>query len=159
VAIAEGSEEAALVAFMTHTGAESFDLEENGVPIAVGGDGLYHQAVTGRFAFEPELVPGPAEEGCEAALDGLSKRFFVHEAEHEDAAGLMVLNDGGHEPVEFAEVEFHVESNKKARRVRAGCFALWLRTLVLAGPSRHTMPVVMVMMMCSGHAGNHEESG
>ncbi len=64
--------------------------------------------MTGAFAFEPELVARAAIEGCEAGFDRFAEGFLVHEAEHEDAAGGLILDDGGNQAVEFAEIEMHV---------------------------------------------------
>ena len=39
-------------------------------------------------------------------LEGFGEGFFVHEADHEYAVSLPVLDDGGDEAVEFGVVEF-----------------------------------------------------
>ena len=43
----------------------------------------------------------------------LSKRLLIHEADHQHAAGGVVLNDGGNEAVEFRIVQSHVCINEK----------------------------------------------
>jgi hypothetical protein len=61
-----------------------------------------------RFTFHPELIARAAEERDEAGFNGLAKRLLVHEADHQHAPGLLVLNDGGEDAVEFREVEIHL---------------------------------------------------
>src|SRR5262245_53840659 len=63
--------------------------------------------MAGGFAFQPELVAGAAVEHGVAGFDGLAKGFFVHEADHQDAAGFPVLDDSGYEAVELREIKFH----------------------------------------------------
>ena len=84
--------------------------------VAIGGDFLDHQAVAGGFALQPELVARAAVEGGEAGFHGLAEGFFVHEADHQNAAGGVVLNDGGDQAVDFLKSRFIVRVNKKARR-------------------------------------------
>jgi hypothetical protein len=104
--------------------SESFDSDEHGVLVAVGGDFLNDELVARRFTLEPELLARAAVEGGEAGVDGLAECFVVHEAEHEDAAGRVVLDDGWDEAaVEFREVEIHRvlhKRNKKPARTAAG---------------------------------------
>jgi hypothetical protein len=84
-----------LVAFVADAGAERFDLDQHGVAIAIGGDFLDDQAVAGAFALEPELLARAAVEGGETGLDGAAEGLAVHVADHQDAAGGVVLDDGG----------------------------------------------------------------
>ena len=69
---------------------------------------LDHQPMAGGLAFEPELVARAAEEGGVAGFVGLAEGFVVLEADHEDAAGFIVLDNGRDEAVELGEVEIHV---------------------------------------------------
>ena len=92
---------------MADAGALRFHLDQHGVAVAIGGDFLDHQAVAGAFALEPELVARAAVEGGEAGFDGLAEGLFIHEADHEDAAGGVILNDGGDQAVRFFEIEIH----------------------------------------------------
>jgi hypothetical protein len=48
---------------------------------------------------------------------------FVHEADHEDAAGLIVLNDGGDEAVELSEIEIHFRSPERMTAIQADVFS------------------------------------
>ena len=47
----------------------------------------------------PELLTGAAPEDRLADLEGAAERGFVHEREYKYLAGLVVLADGGDEPV------------------------------------------------------------
>ena len=64
--------------------------------------------MAGAFALQPQLLPRAAVEGGEAGLDGFAKGFFIHEADHEDAAGGVVLNDRGDQAVDFCEIQIHM---------------------------------------------------
>ena len=72
--------------------------------------------MAGTFAFKPQLVARAAEEGREAGLDGFAEGFFVHEADHQDAAGLVILDHGRKQSIEFFEIQLHNLSPKKKAR-------------------------------------------
>src|SRR5258708_2206901 len=61
----------------------------------------------GVCAFEPEGGAGGGVKGRGGGFDGLLKRLFVHEADHQDAAGSVVLNHGHDQAAEFAEIQIH----------------------------------------------------
>ena len=93
-----------LVAVVANAGSLGVDLEEEGVLVAVGGDAFDDEAMAGAFAFEPELLARAAIEGGIPRFKGFVEGFLVHEADHEDATGGVVLNDGGNQAVRFIEV-------------------------------------------------------
>jgi hypothetical protein len=62
----------------------------------------------GSLAFQPKLIPRPAEERRITGLDRLPKSLFVHKAKHQDAARRMVLDHGWEQAIHFAEIEIHV---------------------------------------------------
>ena len=141
----EPPEEAAFVAFVADAGAMRFHLDQHRVEVAIGGDLLDHQAMAGAFAFEPELLPGAAVEGSEARLDGQAEGLFVHVADHEDAPGGVILDDGGDEAVRLFEIQIHGEKAiKKARRFAAGVLSESIEEKLGHGPSQEGM--VMMMM-------------
>ena len=92
---------------MAHAGSQRLDLDENGVDVAVGRDFFDHQAMAGAFALEPQLVSRPAIESCKAGLHRLPEGLFVHEADHEDATGLVILNHRRQQAIEFLEIQLH----------------------------------------------------
>lgn len=94
-------EEAGLVAFVADAGAVGRAEKQEGVGVAIGADLFDFEEVAGGFAFEPEFIPGAGVEAGFAGLQRFGEGFFVHEADHEDALGLPVLNDGGDEAIEF----------------------------------------------------------
>src|SRR5260370_11338403 len=78
----------------------------------------------GGLAFEPELIARAAVKCRVAGFDRAAEGFVVHEADHQDAAGLVVLNDGRYQAVQFAEIEIHMPIPiKKPARTSAGCFS------------------------------------
>jgi hypothetical protein len=81
--------------------------------IAIREDFLDDQSMAGSLALHPQLVSGAAIERNEARFDGFSPRLFIHEADHEDASGFIVLNHRGHQAVEFAEIQIHRRQIKK----------------------------------------------
>src|SRR5580693_341290 len=97
----EFAEETALIPLVTHARAERFYRDQHRVPVAIGGDILDHQPMTGCLTLEPKLIPGPAIEGRVTSLDREPERFFVHESDHQNTAALFVLNDRGNQAVEF----------------------------------------------------------
>src|SRR5262249_10157093 len=97
----EPAEEAALVAFVTNARPEGFHFQEHCISIAVGQDFFHDKFVPRGLAFQPELVPRAAIKNGVSRFDRLAKRFFVHEADHEDAAGFPILDNGGDQSVEF----------------------------------------------------------
>src|SRR5271170_5128260 len=101
LSVVEPPEEAAFIAFVADARAESFDFDEQRVAIAVGGNFLDHQTMAGGLSFHPQLVARAAEEGDETRFHGFAERFVVHEAHHENATGLVVLDDSRQKAVEF----------------------------------------------------------
>src|SRR5262245_16422828 len=101
------AKKATLIAFVAHSGPESFHFDEDAVLLAVGGDLLDYEPMARRFTFYPELIARTAEECREARLNSLLERFFIHEADHEHAVGDVVLNDRRYESVEFRIVQSH----------------------------------------------------
>jgi hypothetical protein len=89
---------------MAHAGPNGFHLNEHSIVITIGGDLFHHQSMAGRFALEPELVSGAAVESYEARFHRLLPGFFIHETDHKDASGFVVLHDRGYQAVEFCEV-------------------------------------------------------
>src|SRR5450756_1204466 len=93
---------------------ERLDTQQQGIPIAVDGDFLDHQAVPGSLPFQPEFAPGAAIERGEARLDGSPKGLLIHEPEHEDASSSVVLYDGGSEPAQLVEIYIHRNTQTKS---------------------------------------------
>src|SRR5947209_6548262 len=110
-----------------------------------------------RFALQPELVARAAIEGGVSGFHGLAPGFFVHEAEHQHAAGCVILDHRWNETVEFLEIEFHMCFPKeKARRWCGRLFESCLLSVRSAGsPPRDGMPMMVVMEMLCGEA-DHE---
>ena len=93
--------------------------------------------MTGAFAFDPELLARAAEEGDIAGFERLGECGFVHEAEHENAPGFVFLNDGRDEPVELAEIKFHLYArNKKARRFERRASFRWFTKVEIQESTR-----------------------
>jgi len=108
VSAIQPAKETALVAFVADSGAERFHSDQQRVAIAIGRDFFYNQSVTGSFAFEPQFIARSAKERDVARFDGFPKRFCVHEADHQNAVGLVILNDGGYQAALLAVIQFHL---------------------------------------------------
>lgn len=95
----------------------TFDLhlDEKSVAIAICSDGDDFQAVSGSFAFGPELVASPAEECDVAAGQSALEGCFVHKPEHQHLRGAVVLHDGWHQPLHLFEIDLlvHIPPQKR----------------------------------------------
>ncbi len=78
VAVFESAIEAAFVTRVTDAGTERLSQDQQGVAIAIGGNGFQEQEVAGTFAFGPELLAGTAEEGDVAGGDCFIESLAVH---------------------------------------------------------------------------------
>ena len=78
------------------------------------------------FALQPQLIARPAIESREAGLHCLPEGLFIHEADHQNAAGLVILDHRRKQSIEFPEIELHVltpkslDPKKKARQDQPG---------------------------------------
>src|SRR6266851_1313575 len=84
LAVFEAPEKAALITLVANAGPQRLHLHQHRVAVAVGRDLLDDQAMAGTLAFEPQLVPRPAEERRVAGLHRLSEGLVIHEAHHQD---------------------------------------------------------------------------
>jgi hypothetical protein len=75
---------------------------------------------------------------------------FVHEADHQDAAAGMILDDGGDQAVRLFEIEIHCDTthgnNKKPADLAAGVLSDPDEVRLGQGPSQDGM--AMMMMPC-----------
>ena len=97
-------EEAGLVAGVAD-GSGWVRFDEDDVVVTVLPDFPYLEVVTGGFTFVPEFLSAAAVEPDVGAGEGAADGFLVHVGEHEDIAGVGVLDDGWNESF---FVEFHV---------------------------------------------------
>src|SRR5271154_4547423 len=101
----DGAEKTGTVAFMADAGADGFDLDEQGVGVAIDAKFTNFQDVAAGLAFFPELVARTAEEDGLAGRARLRQGGFVHEAEHEDSARLVILDNRGNESSGFLKID------------------------------------------------------
>jgi len=80
-------------------GAVGIDLEDEGVLIAVGGDGIHVQVVSAGFALEPEALAGSGIEAGELLFEGDFQAFAVHIGKGKHLSCGAVLNDCGNQAV------------------------------------------------------------
>ena len=107
---------------MTNSWTKRLNCDQERVTIAIRRDVLHNQSMPGRLALEPKLIARSTEKRHETTLNRLAKRLVVHEADHQDAMGLMVLNDCGNQSALLAEIEFHSSiPTKKPAWLSAGC--------------------------------------
>src|ERR1019366_3201695 len=100
------------------------------------------------------LLARTAVEGGEAGFDGAAESFAVHVADHQDAAGAVILDDRRDQSVGLGKIEFHANSNKKARH-KAWRASFLISISVESGqrPPHVDWTVVMVMTGGGGHKG------
>nr|BFF24416.1 hypothetical protein GCM10025732_23810 [Glycomyces mayteni] len=80
-------------------GAGLVDLEEDGVGVAVDGDGDDGLVVPGGLALDPVRAAAARPVGGLPGGEGAPERLRVHPREHEHFARVVLLRDRGHEPV------------------------------------------------------------
>ena len=109
--------------------------------------------MAGRLALQPELLPRAAVEGGEPSLHRLLEGFFVHEANHQDTSGYVVLNDGGNQAIRLFEIEIHTD-----KKIPAVCAAGNLSyDLVKCSKDRPSRQMEPVMVMIAGVGENKHE--
>jgi len=92
---------------MTYARANSLDANKNGIGVAVDAQFPDLEYMPAGFAFFPKLVARTAEENNFTAALSFGERNRVHEAEHEDVTGPVVLNNGGNEAACLVEVDVY----------------------------------------------------
>jgi hypothetical protein len=92
-----------------HSCALDFDLDQQGIEIAIRRSGSHFQAVAGGFPFRPKFISRTAVERDVSDRESFLERVAVHEAKHEDVA-CRILNDCGHQALHFVEINIHIAS-------------------------------------------------
>src|SRR4051812_34723429 len=114
------------LAGMTHVPvAEPLHPREHGVVVAIHEQRRDLQPIAGGLALGPQRVPGAAEEGGEAGAARDRERLFVHEADHEDLVGLVVLDHGRNQSLQLREVHRLPRAKKKPRRSGGAACECW----------------------------------
>lgn len=90
---------------MAGSAAHLFNFEDHRIVIAVDANFAYALNVSGRLAFHPEAFPAAAVVSGPSAGESRVPGRFVHEGEHQDLAGLMILSDRGNQAAKFVKVE------------------------------------------------------
>src|SRR3954447_8875689 len=74
------------------------DEDEQRVAVAVQPDVADPLAVAGGLALHPVLAPAARPVGGPARGEGAAQRLVVHPGQHQHLSGVVLLDDGGHEP-------------------------------------------------------------
>lgn len=90
--------EAGLVAGVAR-GAGLFDLEEDGVGIAIDVDGQDALTMAAFFPFPPKALTAAAEIRGVARIDGFLPGIAIHPGHHEDPSGGCILGDSWDEGI------------------------------------------------------------
>ena len=104
------AEKAAAIAFVADAGADGFDADQKSIGVAIDAKLSNFQDVAAGLAFFPEFVARAAEENHFAGALRFGERGRVHEAEHEDVTGAVILNDRGNEAAGFVEIDFKIRA-------------------------------------------------
>src|SRR5450756_627577 len=80
-------------------------LDQYRVVIAVNPYPAHAQEVARGLALGPEGLPGAAPERHHAGANGFLPRLWVHEADHQNLFGAVVLHDGGHQAALLLEIQ------------------------------------------------------
>ena len=78
--------------------ADLFDLEEQGVAVAIDKDTAYPLHMPAGLAFDPDAPPASAPVRHAARLQGLFERLRVHVGDHEHSARMHILYYGRDQP-------------------------------------------------------------
>jgi hypothetical protein len=92
---------------MANARAQSIDLHQKSIRIAIGSNIFHHKPVTRRLALKPQLIPGPAKKRSKASLNRLPKSFFIHIPNHQNAASSIVLNHGSDQAIHLLKIKIH----------------------------------------------------
>src|SRR5699024_2869069 len=89
-------------------GSFRFDLDEEGIPVAVERHFLHHLDVTACLSFFPESSLRAGIKPHHPFIKCLLVCVFIHEAVHQYTMGPVILQDDGKESAAFYKVRFHV---------------------------------------------------
>src|SRR5260370_35544476 len=92
-----------------HSCALDFNLDQQGIEIAIRRSGNHFQAVAGGFPFRPKFISRTAVERDVSDPASFLERAAVHETKHEDVT-CRILNDCQHETLPFAEIKIQIAS-------------------------------------------------
>ncbi len=98
MAVIEAVEKTGLAPGVAGDAARLLHLQQHHVAVAIEADIAHGLHMAGLFALVPQLVARARPIHRFAALVRQLQRLAVHPGEHEHAAGVRVLRDGGHEP-------------------------------------------------------------
>ena len=102
-----------------HSCALDFNLDQQGIEIAIRRSGSHFQAVAGGFPFRPKFISRTAVERDVSDRESFLERVAVHEAKHEDVA-CRILNDCRHQALHFVEINIHIASCSKEKSIHHG---------------------------------------
>jgi hypothetical protein len=100
---------------MAHN-ARTLDLhsDKKRVPVTVGADRKHLQPISGTLTLRPEFIARAAEEGHVSALERSLEGFLVHEAQHQNFAGRIVLDNCRDQPLHFLKIDRFIHSRSPA---------------------------------------------
>src|SRR6516225_3073995 len=119
LAVFQPAKEAALVTFVTNSGAKRLHSHQYRVSVTVGRNLLDHQTVARTFALKPQFLPRTAKKSRIAGLHGLAECLFVHVSHHEDAPRGVVLDDGCHQSSSFVKIRSYLNSRSDTTAFQA----------------------------------------
>src|SRR4051812_35025470 len=104
---------------MAHNSASfNFDAEQEGIAIAIGAGRDDPQPVARTLAFGPQPVSGPAVKRDVALRNRSRESVWVHESHHKDLAVRCVLDYGGNQPGQFAEIKLNIHTFSPKQKAR-----------------------------------------
>ena len=76
-----------------------YNVDDEGILVAVGGDGDDPLHIAGSIALTPDFLAAARPEHGAALGNGQGQRFGVHVREGQYLFGIMILHDGGNQAV------------------------------------------------------------
>ena len=80
-------------------GARLYNVDDEGILVAVGGDGDDPLHIAGSIALTPDFLAAAGPEHGAALGNGQGQRLGVHVREGQYLFGVMILHDGGDQAV------------------------------------------------------------
>jgi len=90
--------------------ADLLDLDQQRIAVAIKSDVFHGLGMSAGLAFHPELLARTAPEMSLAGLQGFLQRGLVHPSHHQDAPGVLLLDDRRNQAVGI-ELKFFVKGH------------------------------------------------
>jgi len=92
--VIQATKKTTAITFVANAGSDGIDADEKSVGVAIDTDVCDFQNMAARLALFPKLVARAGKENHFASALRKRERFGIHEAEHENVARGLILDNG-----------------------------------------------------------------